>query len=139
MKTRNHYENTHQKSLIKWARLQPEIGERLIHIANERKCTPAYGKHLREMGQVKGCFDLFLAYPIFVAISPSNAPLNVYSLAEKVGFWIELKSPKGIVSKSQLDFQASMQEAGYKAEIYRDWVSAAKAICDYLWMKYRGL
>lgn len=134
---RNNYENTHQKALVKWARLQPEIGMRLIHIPNEGKRDAIYGKHLKEMGMVPGCFDLFLAIPKLEYLKCVD---RVFPIMQYAGFFIELKSLKGTLSKAQKEFSYFMhRDMNYKLAMTNHWVSAAKAICDYLGMEYRGL
>jgi hypothetical protein len=137
MKLRNNYENAHQKSLIKWARLHPEIGNRLIHIPNEGKRDAIYGRHLKEMGIVPGCFDLFLAIPRYSFIQIDDSLEFDYSKSYG-GFWIEMKSINGKFSASQEKFFESL-DGEYRAGVFYHWVDAAKAICDYLGKDYGGL
>jgi hypothetical protein len=72
-----------------------------IHIANERQCDVVYGRILKRMGVRKGVSDLFFPR--------SNKTFK--------GLWIELKTPTGKVSPSQLEFINEMIEEGYAAHV----------------------
>lgn len=71
------------------------------HTANQRSTSPAQGAKLKRMGVVAGVADLFLPR--------SNGKFH--------GLFIELKSPKGIVSDAQAKFISRMQMEGYAAHV----------------------
>lgn len=73
----------------------------VIHIANERKCTPQHGAILKRLGQRAGVSDLFFPR--------SNGKAH--------GLFIEMKSKKGKPTSSQLDFMCDMITANYGAFI----------------------
>lgn len=72
-----------------------------MHIANERKTSPAHGAKLKRMGVKSGVSDLFLPR----------------SNGKQHGLWIELKSAKGKLSETQLTFMTQMIEEGYGAHV----------------------
>lgn len=89
-----------QISALDWLLSQhPDVYRHTFHIANERKCSPAYGKILQKMGVKRGVSDLFIAYPV----------IN-YS-----GCFIEIKAPLGNISKEQKAFTELMNSKGYFA------------------------
>lgn len=102
--------------LMKWARLHPICREYLIHIPNERKCSPVEGYRLRMMGVKAGVSDLFLAYP--------NAQYK--------GFWIELKAPNKKMTVDQIRWHNKMIRVGYLAQCFDDWEQVKDAIVNYL-------
>jgi len=65
----------------------------LIHVANERKCTPMQGAMLKAMGVKAGVAD----YVVF---------------ANQFTGFIEFKKPKGRQTDSQRDFQARVESFG---------------------------
>jgi hypothetical protein len=85
---------------MNWLKLQyPAIFDCTFHIANERKCSPAYGKILKKMGVKKGVSDLFIGHP-----NSSYA-----------GLFIEIKAPGGKLSAEQESFLNLMNAKGYYA------------------------
>ena len=124
-------EDTEQICLMRWARASsaamPEL-KMLVHIANERKCTPAQGQRLREMGVRKGMPDLFL----FV-------PRGSYH-----GLAVEMKRTRGgVVSDEQREMLAALEAMGYAASVARGWEQASDIISDYIcggdrWREYRA-
>ena len=116
-------EDFEQMYLIDWASLDNDIKPFLIHIRNEGKRTIGEGAKAKHMGLTRGVSDLFFAKP--------NGAYH--------GFWIELKAPKGKLSAYQKIWLEKMKMVGYKAEVYFGWVSAAKALSDYVGKPYKGL
>jgi hypothetical protein len=86
-------------ALMQWIRTQPEINRYVIHIANERKCTPRQGKLLKDMGVRAGVPDFF--FP---------CPKGGYH-----GMWVELKVGKNKLLPEQKEFLALMTSVGYVA------------------------
>lgn len=93
-------ENSIQKALMEWVRLDPILRRCVIHIPNEGKRTSRYGKSLKDMGMRPGVSDLFIAMP-----------RKGYS-----GAWIELKSKNGVVSDAQMQFKQDMHRHNYFTE-----------------------
>lgn len=93
-------EESIQKSIIEWISIHPDIkkySKYIIHIPNEGKRTPRYGKKLKDMGMRPGVSDLFIAIP--------RKGFN--------GAWVELKSKSGTLSKSQFEFLKDMEMQNY--------------------------
>lgn len=88
----------------------------LIHIPNERKCSPWYGNILRMMGVRSGVSDLFLAYP--------NKRFH--------GYWIEFKYDKNKLTASQKTWFRLMGSAGYATGCFNDPRKAWDSILEYL-------
>ncbi len=134
-KKRLNLEEREQMNLIKWADLYPDIGPFLLYIKNEGKfnsfikngkriCPNGYKAN--KMGRRKGVSDLFLAIPSYY--KPCfETESGVYG-----GFWIELKSAKGVVSDEQKAFLAKMETQGYATGVFYCWTDAANAILEYL-------
>lgn len=102
--------------LMEWASYHPICKNHLIHIANERKCSPFQGNLLRKLGVKSGVSDLFLAYPN-----------TTYA-----GLWIELKYPPNTLTASQKEWQNLMNSVGYRAVWHKDWTEARQEILTYL-------
>ena len=110
-------EDTHQKAYMEWFHAQyPGLADDIHHFANERKCTPWFGKHLKEMGVKKGVADIFLAVPN----------------SGKAGLWIELKVGNGRLTKEQREFLARKTARGYTALAVWGWEAAKEATITYL-------
>lgn len=86
-----------QKAVMRWVRYQYKIRNFVIHIPNEGKRTPTYGKMLKDMGMKKGVSDLFIAMPS----------------RDYHGAWIEIKREKGRLTKEQEHFLELMKANGY--------------------------
>lgn len=128
-------EDREQCALIKWAKLHADIWPFLLYIKNEGKfnwfikngkriCPGGHKANL--MGRMAGVSDLFLAIPMEYKIS-FEGQLGVYG-----GFWIELKSAKGVVSDDQKTFLAKMAANDYATGVFYKWTDAANAILEYL-------
>ena len=90
------------KAIIQWVRIHPYFKEDnrwklVMHFANEGKRTPQYGKLLKELGLREGVHDLFIA-----------TPRHGYG-----GFWLEIKSKNGYMSKAQKEFSIDMRKQNY--------------------------
>jgi len=109
-------EQDEQILVMSWASFNPKLFDRLMHIANERKCSPAQGLKLKRMGVKKGASDLFLAWPI----------------GKHAGLFIEMKSKDGVLREEQRIFLQNMQEAGYFTGVCRSFEDAKHTIEKYL-------
>lgn len=93
-------EHSEQIAALDWFKLQyPKEEKWSFHIANERKCTPIYGKFLQKLGVKKGISDLFIPEP----------------RGRYHGLWIEIKSKSGRKTKEQIEFIDAMNAKGYFA------------------------
>lgn len=90
-------EQSMQKGIMQWVRLQPNINKLVLHFANEGKRSARYGKVLKDMGLRPGVSDLYIAMM-----------RHGYG-----GAWIELKSTKGALRASQEEFLHDMKKQGY--------------------------
>jgi hypothetical protein len=70
----------------------------LIHIANERKCTPKQGAFLKAMGVKSGVADYMV-------------------LSEGFTGFIEFKKPKGRQTQTQKEFQQSVESFNMSYEL----------------------
>ena len=96
-------ERSLQKCVMKWVYLNPTLRNVVIHIPNEGKRTPHYGKSLKDIGMRAGVSDLFIAMI-----------RHGYG-----GAWIELKSKQGTLSDYQKKFLRDMAEQNYFTKICR--------------------
>ncbi len=110
-------EQIEQIKVMDWVRFN-NLHEIVIHIANERSCSPQHGAILKRMGVRKGVSDLFI----------TRASRGYY------GAWIELKSNKGKLSKEQSEFLFNMHQEGYFAVCRFGADEAIATIRDYLMM-----
>ena len=100
-KKRSKEEETNQISMISYFKShRPHIVDFIIHIPNGGTRKIGEAVKLKKMGVVKGISDIFI--PI---------PSMGYS-----GFWIEMKSTKGKLSKEQRIFMLNMRRFGYRTE-----------------------
>ena len=113
----NHYQE--QASLIEWRDTfvgrHPDLAM-LIAIPNGGYRAKREAKRLREEGVQAGACDLVLLVPA----------------GNYHGLFIELKTAGDRASAAQRRFIASANERGYRAEVCRSWVAAARLICSYL-------
>lgn len=108
-------EFTEHIKLMTWIRAHKDISPYVIHIANERQCSPMHGAMLKRMGVKAGVPDLFF----FI-------PANGYH-----GLWIELKKTNGQISKEQRIFLHDAKSMGYSAKVCYGAKDAAIAIKEY--------
>lgn len=90
-------EDSIQKTVIEWVRTHPLLRNIVIHIPNEGKRSPVYGKRLKDMGMIAGVWDLLIAS----------------SKHGFIGAWIELKSANGKLTLAQKEFGANMSHQNY--------------------------
>lgn len=110
-------EQIEQIKVMDWVR-HNNLQEIILHIANERSCTPQHGAILKRMGVMKGVSDLFI----------TRARRGYH------GAWIELKASKGKLSPEQSKFLENMNREGYFAVCRFGADEAIKTIEDYLMM-----
>jgi hypothetical protein len=102
------------KTFMDWCRLK---GLPIIHIANERFCSPFYGRKLKELGVKRGFPDYFL--PI--------AKHNYY------GLMIEMKRKKVFkISEAQATWLSYLEEQGYATAICFGFDDAVNIIEGYM-------
>lgn len=89
---------------------------KLVHIANERKCSSRAGRELNKMGVRKGIPDLSL----FIAKKGYH------------GLFIEMKRPREYPRPEQRAMMASLEEEGYKCVVCRSLEEFRKIINEYL-------
>jgi len=108
-----------QQALIKWARLMvgkyPEL-KYLYAIPNGANTTARNRARLIREGLLAGVSDLHLPIP----------------KGGFIGLWIEMKTDKGKLSPSQLEWLNAMHSYGHQCAVARSWTFAAKVIKDYL-------
>lgn len=97
-----------------WIRKQ-WFAECVLHIPNERKCSPIQGAYLKALGVQRGVSDLFIAVPV----------------SGFGGYWIELKAPGKKPDEYQLRWLETMAEAGYQTGWFDNWEIAKKKIEQY--------
>lgn len=90
-------EESIQKAVIEWVRLDPLLRKVIFHIPNEGKRTWHFGRLLKLLGMRAGVSDLFIA-------------LSRHGFH---GAWIELKSSKGVLTPAQKEFMRDMSGQGY--------------------------
>ncbi len=86
-----------QKTVMHRIKLHPLLSKVIIHIPNEGKRSPRYGKLLKDMGMRKGVFDLLITM----------------GRHDYIGAWIELKSKHGKLTEEQMVFQNDMRAQNY--------------------------
>lgn len=101
-----------QKTVMSWARLQPNLKDLIFHIPNESPRSARYGKSLKDLGMKAGVSDLFIAM----------ASHNYH------GAWIELKSQEGLLSPAQNLFLQSMATQQYFTAVCHSIEEALKTI-----------
>lgn len=119
MKRKRSEEEQHQVALIKWASMHKRIFKRLWHTPNGGSRNIIEAVKLKEMGTKAGVWDLFLAIPT----------------EKHPGLFIEMKSKKGVLSKSQKEFRDDLSEDNYCFRIARTWIEARDHILEYLGKK----
>lgn len=123
---RQHTEHQHQCALIQWAegkaKRYPEVGM-LFAIPNGGARHIAVARKLKAEGVRAGVPDLFL--PV---------PRGGYG-----GLFIEMKSPKGKVTKEQAWWEQKLVMYNFHHETCFNWVEAALIICAYLGIPHTEL
>lgn len=108
-------EQIEQIKVMDWVRFN-NLQEIVLHIANERSCSPQHGAILKRMGVMKGVSDLFI-----------TRACNGFH-----GAWIELKSTKGKLSPEQIKFLENMNREKYFACVRFGSQEAIETIKEYL-------
>ncbi len=88
-------ESIEQIKVINWIRQCTNLP--VMHIGNERKCSPQYGQMLKRLGTRAGVSDLFFPR----------------SNGKQHGLFVEMKSKKGKPTKTQLEFINEMINENY--------------------------
>ena len=108
-----------QAALFAWAHLRefttPEL-RLLFHIPNGGKRNIREAVKLKRMGVRPGVPDLFL--------SIARGGFH--------GLWIEMKTPKGQLSKEQRRMMGRLESQGYRVVVCRTWLEAQVIILEYL-------
>ena len=117
----NNLEHAEQVALVHWFRWQyPQYlmfaNENGAHLAGDAKQRAGKMARMKQAGHVNGVADLFLMHP--------SKGFN--------GLFIEMKSPKGLLSDAQAHFLAKACSEGYAAEYCRGFDEAKKVIESYL-------
>lgn len=85
-------------------------------IANQRKCSPAYGQKLKKMGVKAGVSDIFIAR----------------SMHGFHGCYLELKTKNGKLSPEQKEFLTAMNKEGYLTLVSHSLDDAIRCVDVYL-------
>lgn len=109
-----------QQALIRWWSFACKdwfLDERYL-MANPLQSNrgPINGAKMKREGLRKGMLDLQLCIP----------------RKDCAGLWIEMKTPRGKMSKSQTEFAALMVAKGYEVHVCRSVQEATQVITDYL-------
>lgn len=108
-----------QRALFQWARLAeqqyPEL-KLLHHVPNGGKRDSRTAANLKKEGVKSGVPDIVL--PV--------ARGNYH------GLYIELKTQKGTLQKSQKEWLKALDEEGYATKVCRGWLEAREVIEKYL-------
>ncbi len=132
---RKNEESVMQRALIRWWRSNcgkfgvPEM--LLFSVPNGFNGDARRGSVMKAEGQRKGCPDLVLA------VAQNHDPnLTVYGMDMQAStahaLFLELKTPRGVLSPEQVAFHAALQAQGYRVEVCRSLVEACAAITAYL-------
>ena len=105
-----------QTVCVKWFDYQYKHLKPLLYMNYNNPRNKIQGAKLKKMGMRKGIPDLFLALP-----------RGLYS-----GLYIEIKTPKGVLSKSQKEYSVTLQNAGFHWVMCRSFDEFKKEIEKYL-------
>lgn len=115
-------EDQEQTALIQWAMTQPGLRDVILHISNERQCTPRQGAKFKRLGVRRGVSDIFIPIPV----------LRDNGFWQH-GLWIELKRQKYFtITIEQQEWIDKMRNLEYAAEICCGWEKARDTIISYL-------
>jgi len=107
------------------------VGDFLIAIPNGGWRNKKEASRLKREGVKKGVSDLFLAIPI----ARLNKRGVIYT---ESGFWLEIKTSKGRMSKEQERWKILMNSRGYRVACIRSVDEGILIIEDYLGIKKDG-
>lgn len=106
-----------QCACVKWFRLQyPKYAKLLYAIPNGSRRDAITGKLLKDEGVIRGVSDLNL-----------DMPNRFYH-----GLRIEMKTPTGVQSKEQKEFQFEVEKQGFRYIVCRSLNDFIKAITIYI-------
>ena len=112
-----HEEELLQTLCVNWFKCKyPTMAGVLVHVPNERKCSPQRGAMLRGMGVRSGVADLIL----FVARHGWH------------GLHLEMKTTKGKQTDTQKEWAADVEREGYKYVVCRSLDDFQREMNDYL-------
>ena len=119
-----------QKACVNWFGYQyPHLKDLLIAIPNGGKRHVKTAAKLKAEGVKAGVPDLFLAAPVGYKVEANGRKMIEHLSA---GFWIEMKTEKGVVRDSQKKYLNLLPEVGYQAVICRSFEEFKKEIELYL-------
>jgi len=101
---------------LTWQSKNNPILNCIFHVANERKCTPAYGARLKRKGVRSGVPDIVCPIP----------------RGDYHGLWIEMKAKTGRVSEKQKEFMILLHGQGHKVVVAWSGDDAIQLLKDYL-------
>jgi hypothetical protein len=122
---RNQREHLEQVALFRWMwanRAKHPAFDLGFAIPNGGARHIAVARKLKAEGVKAGVPDIFIPWPS----------------GKSHGFFVEMKSEKGVVSGSQDVYMQSLLNVGYAVEVCRSWIEAAELICDYLGLDRKG-
>jgi hypothetical protein len=103
-------------AFIDWCDRHPVIKGLMVHIPNERKCSPQYGKQLKRMGVRAGFPDFFLPF----------------SFGSYDGLFIELKrDQRSKLTRAQQEWIIKLK-CRYKADVAYGADHAIEIVKEYL-------
>lgn len=108
-------ENEEQSLLFQWAGWHPLL-RGMFHIPNGEKRDAVTGARLKRMGVKAGIPDIFLPIP----------------KGQWHGLFIEMKTDKGVLSKSQRERIESLRQNGYRVDVCRGFLKAKETIEEYM-------
>lgn len=106
-----------QKAIFEWSSSHPILKIYMYHVPNGGYYLSAAARQrLLNLGLKPGVSDIFIDYPVY--------PYH--------GFYLELKTLKGIATPEQKYFLETRRSVGYKTDIARSFEEAKTKIEDYL-------
>jgi hypothetical protein len=105
------YEDQLQKAVAQYL---DHMGWLYCHVANERKTSPQRGYRLKQAGVKRGVPDVMIFEQWEV---DQLATHNVYH--NGFGVALELKSPKGRLTKEQADWLKALEQRGWFVAVCR--------------------
>ncbi len=105
-------EESIHKTVMHRIKLDPFLNRYIIHIPNEGKRSPVFGKRLKDLGLRKGVWDLQI----------------LLARQGYIGAWIELKSKQGRLTPEQIVFGNDMREQNYYTAVCKTIEEAIKVI-----------
>jgi len=122
-----------QKACVNWFGYQyPHLKDLLIAIPNGGKRHVKTAAKLKAEGVKAGVPDLFLAAPVGYKVEANGRKIIEHLSA---GFWIEMKTEKGVIRDSQQKYLDRLSEFGYSTVVCRSFEEFTKSIETYLGLK----